>query len=221
MEGGGDPLALLPSLLPAYASVLADLVSAGADWVQIDEPCLATDLTDAARQAYRTAYGALASGGNLVTPTIVKGAIGSSTQLNLNKDNLQVIYEGMRKTVTYNGGTARGLEKEYVQIAAKSGTAEIGTSNAYVNSWAAGFWPYDKPKYAYAVVLEKAKAGTLRGASPGLIPFFQWLVKEHPEYAHPGEAPVHHSTSTPETTPIPAEVPTAIDTVTSATSAIH
>jgi hypothetical protein len=32
------------------------------------------------------------------------------------------------------------------------------------------------------VVLERAPAGTLSGASPGLVPFFQWLVETHPEY---------------------------------------
>jgi 5-methyltetrahydropteroyltriglutamate--homocysteine methyltransferase len=55
-----DPLSLLPGLLPVYAEVLRRLAAAGADWVQIDEPCLALDLGDAARRALRTAYDALA-----------------------------------------------------------------------------------------------------------------------------------------------------------------
>ena len=59
---GGDPLALLPTLLPAYVTVLTALADAGAPWVQIDEPCLATDCAPQAIAAYQTAYAALAAG---------------------------------------------------------------------------------------------------------------------------------------------------------------
>ena len=57
---GFDPLSLLPKLLPVYAELLTKLADAGADWVQIDEPALVLDLSDAARDAYRTAYAELA-----------------------------------------------------------------------------------------------------------------------------------------------------------------
>ncbi|MEP9360920.1 5-methyltetrahydropteroyltriglutamate--homocysteine S-methyltransferase [Sphingomonas sp. KR3-1] len=57
---GFDALSLLPALLPVYAELLAKLAAAGADWVQIDEPALVLDLSDAARAAFRTAYAELA-----------------------------------------------------------------------------------------------------------------------------------------------------------------
>ncbi|HJS36078.1 MAG TPA: 5-methyltetrahydropteroyltriglutamate--homocysteine S-methyltransferase [Pseudoxanthomonas sp.] len=57
---GSDPLALLDRLLPVYAELLAKLHDAGADWVQIDEPCLVLDLDDAMRDAYLKAYATLA-----------------------------------------------------------------------------------------------------------------------------------------------------------------
>src|SRR5690606_16803154 len=44
---GGDALALLPRLLPVYEQLLAAFKAAGAEWVQIDEPYLALDLTPA------------------------------------------------------------------------------------------------------------------------------------------------------------------------------
>jgi 5-methyltetrahydropteroyltriglutamate--homocysteine methyltransferase len=53
------PLAALPALLEVYAEVLRRLADAGADWVQIDEPCLVLDLDQAARAAYLEAYAAL------------------------------------------------------------------------------------------------------------------------------------------------------------------
>ena len=58
-DEGFSPLSLLSDLLPVYAEVLKALVAAGADWVQIDEPCLALDLTDFERGELRRAYGAL------------------------------------------------------------------------------------------------------------------------------------------------------------------
>jgi 5-methyltetrahydropteroyltriglutamate--homocysteine methyltransferase len=58
-DAGFDPLSLLSALLPVYAELLQRLAIAGADWVQIDEPCLALDLTDFERAELRRAYGAL------------------------------------------------------------------------------------------------------------------------------------------------------------------
>jgi len=55
-KGDFDPLTLLPRLLPVYAEVLRALARAGATWVQLDEPCLVTDLSDEARAAYDHAY---------------------------------------------------------------------------------------------------------------------------------------------------------------------
>ncbi|CAN7434470.1 5-methyltetrahydropteroyltriglutamate--homocysteine S-methyltransferase [Phenylobacterium sp. LjRoot164] len=57
---GFDPLSLLDDLLPVYATVLNRLEQAGARWVQIDEPCLVTDLADADRKALHRAYRLLA-----------------------------------------------------------------------------------------------------------------------------------------------------------------
>jgi 5-methyltetrahydropteroyltriglutamate--homocysteine methyltransferase len=56
-EPGLDPLSLLGDLLPVYVEVLRRLSASGADWVQIDEPCLVTDLDDATRSALKEAYG--------------------------------------------------------------------------------------------------------------------------------------------------------------------
>ena len=57
---GGCPIELLDALLPAYADLLGRLKAAGAQWVQIDEPCLTLDLNDGDRAAYRHAYAVLA-----------------------------------------------------------------------------------------------------------------------------------------------------------------
>jgi 5-methyltetrahydropteroyltriglutamate--homocysteine methyltransferase len=60
-DAGFDPLSLLDRLVPVYAEVLRELASRGADWVQIDEPCLVLDLDPAAQKALQQTYAAFAS----------------------------------------------------------------------------------------------------------------------------------------------------------------
>jgi 5-methyltetrahydropteroyltriglutamate--homocysteine methyltransferase len=57
---GFDPLSLLDRLLPVYIEVLRELARCGAEWVQLDEPCLVLDLDEASRSALRRAYGRFA-----------------------------------------------------------------------------------------------------------------------------------------------------------------
>jgi 5-methyltetrahydropteroyltriglutamate--homocysteine methyltransferase len=59
-DDGLDPLSLLEDLLGAYAALLAELKAAGADWVQMDEPILALDLSPSQHRALRLAYAHLA-----------------------------------------------------------------------------------------------------------------------------------------------------------------
>ncbi|MBN8990868.1 MAG: 5-methyltetrahydropteroyltriglutamate--homocysteine S-methyltransferase [Rhizobiales bacterium] len=55
-EASFNTLALLDRLLPVYIEVLRELAKAGAEWVQIDEPCLVLDLDIVAQQALHYAY---------------------------------------------------------------------------------------------------------------------------------------------------------------------
>ena len=128
------------------------------------------------------AYAALANGGKLVTPTLVKGTKPTTTDLNLNQSYLDVVHEGMRMAVSVDGGTVRGLDLKYVSIAGKSGTAELGNDNEHVNSWVAGYWPYDKPKYAFILLMERAPRSNSLGASWVMRDVFDWMKENRPEY---------------------------------------
>ncbi len=128
------------------------------------------------------AYAALANGGTLVTPHVIKGKQGQTKNLNLNPDYLEIIYEGMRKTVILPGGTARALERKDVAIAAKSGTAEVGAGNAYVNSWAAGFFPYEDPQYAFILMMDRAPRSNALGATRIMGDVVEWMSKNRPDY---------------------------------------
>jgi 5-methyltetrahydropteroyltriglutamate--homocysteine methyltransferase len=55
-EKGFKRIDLIDQLLPVYISILQKLRQLGAEWVQIDEPCLATDLDTDTRLAMVKAY---------------------------------------------------------------------------------------------------------------------------------------------------------------------
>ncbi len=132
-------------------------------------------------------YAAIANGGSLVTPHVVKGEHGAMKNLNLNQDDLRVIQEGMRRTVIQEGGTARALDRKDIEIAAKSGTAELGTSKAQVNSWIAGYFPYDKPRYAFILMMEYGPRTNLVGAGSVMGKVFDWMAINRPEYMSPSD----------------------------------
>ncbi|WP_033074691.1 5-methyltetrahydropteroyltriglutamate--homocysteine S-methyltransferase [Sphingopyxis sp. MWB1] len=76
-----EPLALLPALLDIYGEILARLAKAGAEWVQIDEPCLVLDLTSEQRNAFERAYARLATSGPKLMLTTYFGGLGDNLGL--------------------------------------------------------------------------------------------------------------------------------------------
>lgn len=133
------------------------------------------------------AYAALANGGTLVTPHVEKGRVSEGIDIALNQQYLKIIHEGMRKTVNVDGGTARALDRKDVAVAAKSGTAEVGAGNAYVNSWAAGFWPYEEPRYAFIIMMDRAPRSNALGATRIMGDVVEWISVNRPEYLESGE----------------------------------
>jgi len=128
------------------------------------------------------AYAALANGGYLVEPHARKNYQSEKIDINIDASKMQVIHEGMRKTVNFPGGTARAFERDDVAIAAKSGTAEVGAGNAYVNSWAAGFWPYEDPQYAFILMMDRAPRSNALGATRIMGDVIEWMSINRPEY---------------------------------------
>ncbi len=81
VENGFNPLSLLDKLLPIYQQVIAELVEAGADWIQMDEAILVTDLPNAATEAFEKAYKVLGeSEAQLLLTTYFEG-LGDNTKL--------------------------------------------------------------------------------------------------------------------------------------------
>ncbi len=128
------------------------------------------------------AYAALANGGTLVTPQIEYGAQGERIDLELDQAALREVQRGMRMAVNYDGGTARPLERLDVAIAAKSGTAEVGIDNRYVNSWVAGYWPYEEPQYAFVIMMDRAPRENQLGATRIMGDVVEWMSEHTPHY---------------------------------------
>jgi 5-methyltetrahydropteroyltriglutamate--homocysteine methyltransferase len=72
------PLSWLHRVLPAYEQLLVKLLAAGADWVQVDEPCLALDLDSDVLRAYREAYETLGHAGARILLATYFGGLGAN-----------------------------------------------------------------------------------------------------------------------------------------------
>lgn len=127
------------------------------------------------------AIAAIATNGRLVSPTLLLSPSESSlSTIALSPADFQIVREGMRLSVTE--GTAAALNVPFVPVAAKTGTAELGTTKSEVNSWVVGFFPYEAPRYAFAVVMERGREDNLIGAAFVMRSFFDWLNQTAPEY---------------------------------------
>lgn len=128
------------------------------------------------------AVAALANNGVLLVPTIVKddGPHVDHFIDAISARSFQIVREGMRLSVTE--GTSKALDVPYVQVAGKSGTAELGVTKDKVNSWMTGFWPYENPKYAFVVMLEKGSVHNLIGAAAAMRKQLDWMQENTPEY---------------------------------------
>ncbi|TAJ16082.1 hypothetical protein EPO56_00065 [Patescibacteria group bacterium] len=125
------------------------------------------------------AVSALVNGGTLVTPVIRTGEQGLREPISITTENTAIVMEGMRMAVTE--GTARALEVPGIKVGAKTGTAETGARKEFINSVLIGFYPYEKPRYAFAIVMERAPAGTGQGAPAVMGDVLRWIVENRPE----------------------------------------
>jgi penicillin-binding protein 2 len=130
------------------------------------------------------ATAAIANGGQLVTPHLLLSDSPSAkvmpVEQKISPEHYQVVREGMRQAVT--DGTVVAVNFPYVQIAAKSGTAQLGANKDRVNSWIIGFFPYENPKYAFAVLAESAPNNSAPGAVYALRDTIDWMHINTPEY---------------------------------------
>lgn len=133
-----------------------------------------------------TAVTAIANGGQLVTPHVVKavrdshGNILQSIQpptrgtVPVSPDNLQIVRTGMRQSVT--SGVAKNAAAGDVAVAGKTGTAEFGQLLANgrlpTHGWFVGFAPSNDPQIAVVVFVQNGTGGA--DASPAASKIFDY-----------------------------------------------
>ncbi len=136
---------------------------------------------------------ALANGGKVLTPTLLamtnktseanktsEKNVQTPQNIPIDAENFEIVREGMRRAVTE--GTASGLNVDFVEVAGKTGTAELGSRKQFVNSWSVGFFPYQNPRYAFAVVMEKGPHTNTIGATYVVRTTLDWMAIHAPEY---------------------------------------
>lgn len=145
------------------------------------------------------AMSGIASDGSVVSPTIIKGEQGGVTTVSgVDRENYGVVKEGMRMAVTE--GTAIALGIPGLTVAAKTGTAEVGVAKDRVHSWVVGFFPYDKPRYAFALVLENGPTTYAVSAMRAMAGSIYYIRDYTPEYVG-GEK---RATTTPSVSTTPS-----------------
>jgi penicillin-binding protein 2 len=127
------------------------------------------------------AVASLANGGKLMDPSILLGGNPDDfISLNLDPSYLQIAREGMRLSV--QEGVSIGLKNDYLDLGSKTGTAQLGTHNQFLNSWVSGFFPYDNPNYAFAVVMEQGPATNDIGGLYVMRQVFDWMHANNSSY---------------------------------------
>ena len=103
--------------------------------------------------------------------TAVKYPDGESV---LSFDTCKTLLEYMNYVVT--DGTGKNALSSDKKSAGKTATAQTGQffmKNEYLNTWFAGVYPYDNPKYAVVVMKEHGKSG-----SQDCCPIFRTIVEK-------------------------------------------
>jgi penicillin-binding protein 2 len=166
--------------------------------------------------------GAIANYGTLLTPTILASDAttpineATTTKLPIARQYFDIVHEGMRLGVEQ--GTAKGLDIPQVKIGAKTGTAELGVSKDYVNSWVTGFFPYDNPRYAFVLMMEKGPRTNTIGATYAMRSLIEWMSIHTPSYLK-GDAPPERSSGT--TRPLDSDPESHTEATTSAETPVQ
>jgi len=113
---------------------------------------------------------AIANGGKILKPYLVKEILGSGKEI-IFKNNSQILKEGFvnKNDLEYvkkgmllvaKEGTAKQLSSLGVDVAAKTGTVQLGGNKEKTHSWFICFAPFQNPQIAIAVVVEKGGYGS-------------------------------------------------------------
>jgi penicillin-binding protein 2 len=128
----------------------------------------------------------LANGGTLYKPHLVSKILDSENNVIkdvepeiirsefIDKENMEIVREGMRETVTL--GSGRYLSLLPIEVAGKTGTAQW-SSVKDTHAWFIGFAPYENPDLAFAILLEEGGEGSST-AVPVAYDILNWYYSQ-------------------------------------------
>ncbi len=111
------------------------------------------------------------------------------TNLGVAEEAVLAVHKGMRDVVNSGYGTGRAAGMSWTTMCGKTGTAQWGPPSKNQRlAWFAGFFPFENPRFAYAVVYEGRPNQVVSGgrmAAPMVQAFFNPLRKEIEEIISP------------------------------------
>ena len=129
---------------------------------------------------------AIANGGTLMQPTLVD-RVRASDLSTISETKPVVMSQAMSSNTAsaLTGMMENVVSKESptlaingVQVAAKTGTAQIGTDNQSIDAWVMGFAPADNPKIAVAVVIHNVNSFGVTAAGPVMKQVMEEALKQ-------------------------------------------
>ncbi len=120
-----------------------------------------------------TAISAIANGGKVYKPKLVESIFENKElenkiesqivrKIDAPEENFTWVKRGMRAAVNSADGTARMLQNVNVPVAAKTGTAQVGTKRTH--AWITAFAPYEDPELVVVVLIEHGGEGSVAAA---------------------------------------------------------
>ncbi|OIO16726.1 penicillin-binding protein 2 [Candidatus Kuenenbacteria bacterium CG11_big_fil_rev_8_21_14_0_20_37_9] len=118
---------------------------------------------------------AIANGGTLYRPHLIKGirrrnAENATDDIDdyairknfIRNENIEIVKKGLRQAVV--SGSAKSLNSLPVQVAGKTGTAQVG-GGQNSHAWFVGFAPYQSPRIVVLILIENGGEGSSVAAS--------------------------------------------------------
>ena len=126
--------------------------------------------------------GMVANNGEYYSPRLFKNRTKvAARHVKVDPEVLKIVRDAMVSAVSDADGTLQRAKSEKIQIAGKSGTSQtIRTSDRAMwehDGWFVGFTPVDKPKYAFAVIIEGVNSG-----GKTAVPLARMILERIEEY---------------------------------------
>ena len=152
-----------------------------------------------------TMVAGVANGGYRVTPHFVLGEGPALEKLPIHPSTLEVVREGMVETVRL--GTARSAKLKDIQVAGKTGTAQVIKASRGIDAdkmekakrdhaWFVGYAPADDPQIAFAVIVEHGGHGGTTAAPIARKVLEVFFAPPPPPEPKPDERPLAGGTRT-------------------------